>query len=85
MTTVQQLIDEAKELIQEGKDILIKAGRTYTMSEWLTVSRYAQKYNLESAAIITRWILKGIIPTEDILRIDELNGLTLIKDKVYKE
>lgn len=79
LSPVQVLIDQAKDLIQDGQDILIWESKAYNLSQWLTSTRYAQKYNLADPSTVVSWIAKGIMPVEDVI----LVGLTLIKDKTY--
>ena len=83
MSPAQELIEQAKDLIQEGQDLLIKGGKAYDLSQWLTPPCYAQKYNLASSTIVISWIAEGIIPYDDVIQIEELSDLTLIKDKKY--
>lgn len=66
------------------KSQLVYQGRNYDLNEWLTVSRYAEKYNY-SVPRVTNWINRGIIPPTKKIVIPELNNLTLLHDEQYKD
>jgi len=59
-------------------------GVPYSIGEggYLTIPQYAKKY-LRSVSAVYQWIDRDIIRGGDILELPELNGLRLIRDKVY--
>lgn len=69
-----------KELTQSK---LVLMGKEYNLNEWLTLSDYARKYNL-SIAHLEKWIMSGIVPTNSVIVVPELNHLKLIKDQIYE-
>lgn len=79
-----QLLAANQALIHEATAFLESQGKRYNLSEWVTLKQYAKRHQLESISVISNWINRGIIPAEDILVVEELNDLKLIKDKVYK-
>lgn len=82
--TTEQLLSSNQALLQEAANYLETQGKRYSLSEWITLKEYAKRHRLDSISVISNWINRGIIPAEDILIVEELNGLKLIKDKVYK-
>lgn len=52
-------------------------------SHWLTIKRYAQRYNL-TTQVVTNWINRGIIPTDCVMDLPELNDIRLVKDRTYR-
>ncbi|GAB3967123.1 hypothetical protein GCM10028806_08880 [Spirosoma terrae] len=53
------------------------------MSDWLTIKRYAEKYNL-SQQVVVNWIGRGVIPGDCVQVVPELNDMKLVKDRIYK-
>ncbi len=72
----QQAADQAKKLLDE-------MGVAYSLVEWLTVKLYCQRFGIENTETVSNWIKRGIIPSENIKEVEELNGLKLIKAMVY--
>ena len=81
---IQQLLDQSRTLIEEGKAFLQANGTFIELDNYLTIKRYCEKYGLQSESIVTNWIRRGVIAQEDIKIIEELNGLRLVKDKLYR-
>ncbi|MCY7359728.1 MAG: hypothetical protein LH609_20195 [Rudanella sp.] len=71
--------------MEQTKAILKKEGKEYDLGEWITVARYAERFGLNSPNVVTNWIRRGIIPPENVLQIDELNGIRLVKAVPYQE
>ena len=69
---------------QEAILLLTSQGETIELSDWVTVSEYARRFNLESRNVVTNWIRRGVIPEENIRNFPELN-IRLIKAVHYKE
>ncbi|MCX6216510.1 hypothetical protein [Spirosoma sp.] len=84
LNSTEQLLEQNQALIQQATAFLETQGKRYSLSEWVTLKEYAKRYGLESISVISNWINRGIIPAEDIVIVEELNDLKLIKDKVYK-
>jgi hypothetical protein len=58
-------------------------GNLLDMSDWLTIKRYAEKYDL-STQVVTNWIARGVIPADCVKDVPELNDLRLVKDQPYR-
>ena len=83
-TYLEELLAHGEELIANSEDLLKIKGVEYSLSEWLTPVKYCEKFNIENVAVITNWINRGKIPSENIRVIEELNNLKLIKAVPYK-
>jgi hypothetical protein len=83
-TYLEELLANGEELIANSEDLLKIKGVEYSLSEWLTPMKYCEKFNIENVAVITNWINRGKIPSENIRVIEELNNLKLIKAVPYK-
>lgn len=53
------------------------------ISDWLTIKRYAEKYSV-TTQVVTNWIARGVIPTDCVKDLPELNDLRLVKDQPYR-
>lgn len=80
----EQLIAQNNALIQDATAFLESQGKRYSLTEWVTLKQYAKRHQLESISVLSNWISRGIIPAEDMIIVEELNDLKLIRDKIYK-
>ena len=62
---------------------LVIADKEYNLSEWITTSDYAKSNHL-AIARVHNWITCGVIPSDCIIVVPELNHLKLIKDQLYQ-
>ena len=62
--------------------IVKKEGTKVELGNWLRISSYAKKYNIEPF-VVSQWIQSGKISREDIQTIPELDNLSLIRDIEY--
>ncbi|RIV20507.1 hypothetical protein DYU11_20905 [Fibrisoma montanum] len=84
LNKTEQLLTDNRALINEARSFLEANGKRYDLSEWVTLKEYAKRHNLETISVVSNWINRGRIPAEDIIEVEELNGLKLIRDKVYQ-
>jgi hypothetical protein len=70
-------------MIAEGQKMLSIEGKSYNLADWVTIREYARRYGIAGTQVISNWIKRGIIPQENIIEIDELNNLRLIKAVAY--
>ncbi|MFD2572134.1 hypothetical protein ACFSUS_15935 [Spirosoma soli] len=78
----QSLTDFAKES-DKAIQLARENGVQVDLSEWLTIKRYAQRYNT-TTQVVTNWIARGIIPADCVMDLPELNDLRLVKNQPYK-
>lgn len=78
-----ELIEESRRESDESLKILTAHGFVLDTSIWLTIKRYADKYNL-SQQVVVNWINRGVIPADAVQDVPELNNIRLVKDQVYR-
>lgn len=76
-----QVVGGAKKAL---KDYLEYRGQQYPIDEWVTVKEYAKRFNIPNQQTVSNWIIRGIIPPENIVVIEELNNIRLIKAVKYQ-
>ena len=80
---LQEELADVQRQSNESIKILTEMGFVVDTSQWLTIKRYAERYDL-SMQVVTNWIGRGVIPSECTMELPELNGLRLVKDQPYK-
>ena len=70
--------------LEQAENFLSQNGRQYPLSDWLTPKEYAKRFDIQSTQVITNWIRRGVIPKENVVTIQELNNLTLVKAMPYR-
>ncbi len=87
MTTKELDLTAELEQFKRESDRSIKlateAGIVVDTAQWLTIKRYAQRYNL-TTQVVTNWLSRGVIPEDCTMVLPELNDLRLVKDQHYK-
>lgn len=85
--TVKVSIDEIGTYLTELKSLrevkLIVENHEYSLNEWITISDYSRRHNLKTSRV-QNWITRGIIPSDKVVVVPQLNSLKLIKDEIYK-
>jgi hypothetical protein len=79
---IDDLLKRADALIKEGKDFIVNEGKVVELSEWLSISEYAQKYNV-TTQVISKWIERGVIGEDNYIEIGKF-GKKLVRDMRYK-
>jgi len=80
-----ELLAESRAARKEAEDYLVSQGKKYSLSQWVTIKEYAKRFDLESTNVVTNWINRGVIPKENVILIEDLNNLRLVKAIPYKE
>ena len=75
-------VEAAQQAIDEFVANRKKEGTKVELGNWLRISSYAKKYNIEPF-VVSQWIQSGKISREDIQTIPELDNLSLIRDIEY--
>ena len=70
--------------LEQAEKFLSQDGQQYPLSDWLTPKEYAKRFDIQSTQVISNWIRRGVIPKENIVIIQELNNLTLVKALPYR-
>jgi predicted nucleotide-binding protein (sugar kinase/HSP70/actin superfamily) len=77
--------DEIMAQLEETKQISIDVdGKGYSLNDWVTIQNYCKMFNIESTSVVTNWIKRGRIPSENILDLKELNNIRLVKAIAYR-
>ncbi len=79
----QELMAETDLVIQEATAFLQQNGTKFPLTDWLTPAEYAKRFGLKSTNVVSNWIRRGVIPSENILHVPELNDIRLIKAIPY--
>ena len=82
--SVEDLLLETQKLVSEAKNFLMSEGKIIEIDKYLTIKNYCKKHEIKDESVVTNWIRRGIIQPEDIHTFTDLNGLRMIKDKIYK-
>ena len=80
---LQEELADVQRQSNESVKVLTEMGFVVDTAQWLTIKRYAQRYDL-SMQVVTNWLSRGVIPADCIMELPELNGLRLVKDQPYK-
>lgn len=56
----------------------------YPLAEWLTIAEYCKKFDIPRTQLVTTWIMRGVIPKQNVVTIPELNNLRLIRAVKYQ-
>jgi predicted nucleotide-binding protein (sugar kinase/HSP70/actin superfamily) len=70
---------------EDKKEISIAVdGKEYSMNDWVTIQNYCKMFNIDSTSVVTNWIKRGKIPSENILDLKELNNIRLVRAVSYR-
>lgn len=81
-TEIEKIIEESKSALH---DYVISKGRTYPTDQWVTVAKYCSMFGIRNTQTISNWIKRGVIPEEDTVVLEDLNGIRLIRAKRYQD
>lgn len=82
---LKERLAQTDQLISEVRDYLVSNGIEYKLGEWLTIKRYCQKFEIKNVETVMNWIRRGIVPPENVVELEELNGLKLIRAVKYMD
>lgn len=80
---LKKLMNEAAETEVQARSFLLSQGKVVDLSEWVTIKEYCKRFGIENTETVSNWIKRGIVPTEDIVVVEELNSIKLIRAKPY--
>jgi hypothetical protein len=84
LTEIDNQFENIEKMMREiTTSKLIIADKEYNLSEWITTSDYA-KNNQLAIARVHNWISRGVIPSDCVIVVPELNHLKLIKNQLYQ-
>ena len=74
---------EANELIEQSKNYISTPEFVIDLNEWITIKEYAKRFQVASTNVVSNWIKRGIIPSENVKILPMLNGIKVIKAVKY--
>ena len=86
MTTIPDLsatLADIQAKTAETLKVITPHGFVLDTSEWLTIARYAKKYNMPTQQV-SKWIERGVIPADCVETLADLNNIKLVKDRPYR-
>ena len=73
----------ANELIEQSKNYITTPDFVIDLNEWITIKEYAKRFHVASTNVVSNWIKRGIIPSENVKILPMLNGIKVIKAVKY--
>ena len=58
--------------------------KEYLLSDWVTIQNYCKMFDIESTSVVTNWIKRGKISSENMLDLKELNNIKLVRAIAYR-
>lgn len=84
LSEIDHTFDNVEKMMKDlTKSKLTIMDKEYNLSQWITLSDYSKSNNL-SVARVQNWIIRGVVPTDCVLVVPELNHLKLIKNQSYE-
>ena len=80
---LQKELADAQRQSDESLKIVEENGFVLDTSQWLTIKRYAEKYGVNMQEV-GDWITRGIIPTDCVRDLPEINNIRLVRDQPYR-
>ncbi|GAB2599161.1 hypothetical protein [Spirosoma areae] len=74
---------EKAELILSQKGKVTYEGKEYVFGDWVTIADYCRLYDFKPSRV-QNWIDREIVPRQNVVVIQELNNLKLLKNMPYK-
>ena len=78
--TLDALVEKAN-LVLKGK--ITYEGREYVFGDWVTIADYCRLHDFKPARV-QNWIDREIVPRQNVVIIQELNNLKLLKNVLYR-
>ncbi|WP_080055811.1 hypothetical protein [Spirosoma aerolatum] len=82
VNTLDALTEKAN-LILSQKGKITYEGKEYILGEWVTIADYCRLYNFKPSRV-QNWIDREIVPRQNVIVIQELNNLKLVKNVPYR-
>ena len=82
VTVLDALVEKANLLLsQKGK--ITYEGTEYVLGDWVTIADYCRLYDFKPSRV-QNWIDREIVPRQNVVVIQELNNLKLLKNVPYQ-
>jgi hypothetical protein len=81
---LEERLAQTDRLLDNARTYLFWRGQLLDLTdEWLTISDYCIRFGIKNTQTVSNWMKRGIIPSEDIHDIPELNNTRFIRAKRY--
>ena len=80
--TLDALAEKA-ELILSHKGKITYEGKEYVFGDWITIADYCRLYDFKPSRV-QNWIDREVVPRQNVVIIQELNNLKLLKNERYQ-
>jgi len=77
------ILKQKVEIVANDPEVKYK-GITYAFPEWMTIVNYCKLHNIKNPQTVSNWVSRGIISTQNVVIIKELNDLKLIRNLNYQ-
>jgi hypothetical protein len=77
------ILKQKVEIVANDPEVKYK-GITYAFPEWTTIVNYCKLHSIKNPKTISDWVNQGIISAQNIVIIEELNNLKLIRNVHYQ-
>lgn len=85
--SARTIIEEVKVMLDELRSLsdtkLVVGKLEYSLDEWITISDYSRRHNLKTSRV-QNWITRGVIPSDKVVVVPQLNSIKLIKNEIYR-
>ncbi len=76
------ILKQKIELVANDPEVKYK-GVTYAFPEWTTIVNYCKLHGIKNPQTVSNWVNRGIVSTQNVVVIKELNDLKLIRNLRY--
>lgn len=77
------ILKQKVELVTNDPEVKYK-GITYAFPEWITIVNYCKLHSIKNPQTVSNWVSRGIISSQNVVIIKELNDLKLIRNLNYQ-
>lgn len=77
------ILTQKVELVANDPEVKYK-GITYAFPEWTTIVNYYKLHSIKNPQTVSNWVSRGIISSQNVVIIKELNDLRLIRNLNYQ-
>jgi hypothetical protein len=86
LSDLDERLAKTDHFLDLARTYLIKNGTVLDLTEeWLTISDYCARFKIKNTQTVSNWIKRGIISSQDIHNIPELNNTRFIRAKKFHE
>ena len=76
------ILKQKIELVANDPEVKYK-GITYAFPEWTTIVNYCKLHGIKNPQTVSNWVNRGVVSAQNVVIINELNDLKLIRNLRY--